>query len=431
MSDCSGAQEESQPPANLGTMGCAAAIVNLILGTGIFTVPYCFSKGGWQQAPIVALVIGIFWWTAYLLGRALDEARGRGYPQPDFGIVGELAFGPKFNGVFTFVCCGECFLMSTFYLLFIAESIKIVWPTSKVLLIVLAAASGVGSSLVPKQYIAVVSAMGVFLTFSCVVALVGCGVSLEHWDTGQSFQGKVGLSVSLHSLSSVAVAVGDHAIFPGVFNIVKTRENFERGTALGFTFVAVSVLIMATVAYITYGDALKEIALANMGRDLGGDPVPGQGWIGSTANLLIAVRTVLALPSFIRPVVAILQDALVGERSQTDCLRFGLLTLAFAACAGAGIVLADHLTEVEDLVSAMFKSLNGIVIPCLCYLRLCKPTKPHLVLAIILISIAGAVWGIGGTVLSVYGIIVSKTESATSTVAPTMWSVAQKVVLLP
>lgn len=156
-------------------------------------------------------------------------------------------------------------------------------------------------------------------------------------------------------------------------------------------------------------------------------PIPGLEWLGTSANMLIAFRTLLVLPSFIRPVVGVVQDIAFGvtgfgpdwspetEGSQIQITiatrrgsRFLLLFLSFGLCAGAAIALNDFLPEIEALTGSLFKSMNALIVPCCCYCRLCK-TRPVQRILIFILVVAAAAWGVYGTYQSVKSMVTSGT----------------------
>lgn len=400
---------ESDISASLDTWGCTCAVVNLILGNAVFTLPYGFLLSGWISAPLVIITIGLFCYTAILMGHALEEARIVGFVQPDYGIVGELAFGRRFRSFFTLFCVGECFFMCVFFLVFIAETIARPLRLPKDLLIAAAAASGALLSLVPKRFIALVSVVGLGLTVTCAFVVVFHGLSLHHWGDGQSLYGKRGPCGAVYTVSFVAIAVADHPVFPGLYNSVEEPKDFVKGIKYGFSFFTLAAVVLCCTSYLTFGSTLQSVVLINIGHDGYYNPIARLAWMQIVANMLIAFRSLLVLPSFIRPVVGAIQDTFLGVaelrvdarlRSKRRGVRLFLIFAAFGLCAVAAVALVDFLPEVENLTSSLFKSMNALIIPCWSYYRLCKGHlvgKPLQRLFLFVVIFGAIFWGCYGT----------------------------------
>ena len=88
--------------------------------------------------------------------------------------------------------------MTVFFLVFIAEATSAPLHANKNYLIIGTAVGGTLVSLVPKRFIAIISAVGLALTLSCAVAVVACGLSLETWATDQSLTGREGPTIYHH-----------------------------------------------------------------------------------------------------------------------------------------------------------------------------------------------------------------------------------------
>jgi hypothetical protein len=338
------------------------------------------------------------------MGRSLQVAKDKGFFEPDYGIVGELAFGQRFRAFFTFFCATECFFLNVFFLVFISETIGTPLRLPKDLLTAGAATLGVLISLIPKRYVALLSIIGLALTLCCTAAVVGYGFSLQPWNQGQSIYGRDGPVGLVYTVSFVGICVADHPVFPGLYNQAEKSSNYFRGLSVGFLLFTCIAVVLGSCSYLVFGSISQKVILSNLGHDSNDDKMPGLAWLGLTANLFIAFRTLLVLPSFIRPVVGVVQDIVFGVAGwdERSCMsrrtggRVVLLSVSFALCAGAAILLQDFLSEIEALTGSLFKSINALIIPCLSYLRLCR-TRPIERVYITVIIAAASVWGVYGT----------------------------------
>lgn len=400
--------ESGGSSGNLSIWGCTAAVVNLILGNAVFTIPYAFSLGGWMGIPVVILTVLVFLWTAVLMCHTLDQAKNYGVCEPDYGVVGQLAFGPSFRGFFTAFVALECFFLCVFFLAFIAETLAEPTECPKSVLIAGAAAVGTLISLIPKRFVALVAAIGLCLPLACVVSVLACGLSLPTWGRSQSLFGTTGAQGALYTVSFIAIGIADHPIFPGLYNSAKKPEYFVKGLHLGFAIFGFTAVALGGCSYLTFGSVVQPVVLSNMAHDRDLKPIAGLEWIETTANLLIGFKSLLVLPSLIRPVVCVVQG-LVGMSPEPELknrkLRVFFIVLSFALCSLATVAFCDFLPEIEALTSSLFKSINSLIIPCWSYYRLCKPKALFIRLLLFTVIVCGTVWSVCGTWIAVSSMV--------------------------
>jgi hypothetical protein len=284
---------------------------------------------------------------------------------------------------------------------------------SKELIISVAAGCGVLLSLVPKRFMAIVSVLGLVLTLTCAAAVVAWGFNTGPRPNSNSLYGTQGVIGLVYMASFAGICVADHPVFPGLYNSARKPDDFFNGLIYGFAFFALSALVVSSCTYFTFGSNVQPVVLLNMGHDTHMKPIGRFEWMETVANMVIAFRTLLVLPSFIRPVVGIIED--VGLRAfgfdwdlhvqRRRGYRFSLIFVAFSVCTIAAVILQDYLPEIEALTGSLFKSVNALIIPCWSYYRLCKPTFTITRLAIHVVILGAFVWGFYGTYSAVTSIM--------------------------
>merc|ERR1719410_148619 len=101
----------------------------------------------------------------------------------------------------------------------------------------------------------------------------------------------------------VALSVGDHAVFGGIYAVAANESAYRGGLIGGFSIFCVVALVFTCFCYKTFGGALQPISLNNIGRDAKLEIMPGWAWLFVVANLALTVRALLTIPAFARPLI--------------------------------------------------------------------------------------------------------------------------------
>eukprot|EP00747_Dinoflagellata_sp_TGD_P101537 gnl/TRDRNA2_/TRDRNA2_168381_c2_seq1.p1 gnl/TRDRNA2_/TRDRNA2_168381_c2~~gnl/TRDRNA2_/TRDRNA2_168381_c2_seq1.p1 ORF type:complete len:456 (+),score=61.97 gnl/TRDRNA2_/TRDRNA2_168381_c2_seq1:22-1368(+) len=403
-------------------------VANYIIGSALFTIPYFFVEGGWMT--LSALVVGaaVMLFSAFLLSDVLKVCEDEGHEAPGYGIIGILTFGPSFKALFEVFCVGEVFFVAVFFLVFIGHSLHDILGSAVAdvhTIIACSTAAGTLMFYIPQRYLGFLAMLGLFLTLVATVSIVGSGLVLvpDRVNTSQSLLGTVGLTSLPRCISGLAVAIGDHAIFPGLYEAAVDARSFKQGLVIGFMMFTVLAVALCVVSYWTFGTALDNVALNNIGEDTNGEP---DGVIPASftfiCNMLLVARTLTVFPNFVKPAI-VLVTAYCGEdyflpneleneidllcpspvqflrRSIIVCTIFGMVGFCSVLCTGI-------ISELDCLVGSLFKSVNVIIIPCAGYLKICASeggTAKRT--AIFALLVLGVLWGVQGTVSFVHSVL--------------------------
>lgn len=407
--------------SGLSTRQVGFAVANLILGNAIFTVPYCFVKCGWSAAVVIVLSVAGMLYTGALLCDVLSDMKKRHVQELDYGTIGEVAIGQVFRPVFSLMCVGECFNTIIFFLVFSANCLASTCNISMTHAIWISAFLGFLFTLIPKRFMAGISACGIFLVLGAVVTvLYSCVVVLlpSREDMSQSTFGSDGLRGVTGVMGAVAVGIGDHAFLPNLFCASASPEAFRKGLAIGYYVYLVVALLLGLVAYATYGVSSHPVVLTNIGTDAYGMKVGSvPGGLSVFCNVALAIRCVQVLPAILDPMVQqllyfvrLISGADVSivkvkldrnDESPWNSVSFCSVTVvSLISCAVTAVSLADFIFELVTVIGALFKSVNAFVIPCYAYLSICGARleghrfKHVLINAILMV---GLIYGVVGT----------------------------------
>eukprot|EP00931_Biecheleriopsis_adriatica_P058850 TRINITY_DN35116_c0_g1_i3.p2 TRINITY_DN35116_c0_g1~~TRINITY_DN35116_c0_g1_i3.p2 ORF type:complete len:215 (-),score=37.72 TRINITY_DN35116_c0_g1_i3:205-849(-) len=194
---------------------------------------------------------------------------------------------------------------------------------------------------------------------------------------------------------------------------------------------SIFAFILCTCTFATFGTTTRHVVVNNIGTDGKGqkfDTFPEICKI--TLWVLLAFRSLLALPVFLYPLADFFDDAIpsILGSSKADAdegqssieiggalyaqqdnkfkwERWVSLSAAVVACSLFTVALWNVVVQLEMLTGSIFKSLNTCIFPCAGYLKLDgkwaeeEPMYKQ-VLAYIVLAI-GMIWGVAGTILAI------------------------------
>eukprot|EP00747_Dinoflagellata_sp_TGD_P216782 gnl/TRDRNA2_/TRDRNA2_89274_c0_seq1.p1 gnl/TRDRNA2_/TRDRNA2_89274_c0~~gnl/TRDRNA2_/TRDRNA2_89274_c0_seq1.p1 ORF type:complete len:404 (-),score=49.81 gnl/TRDRNA2_/TRDRNA2_89274_c0_seq1:45-1166(-) len=362
-------------------------------------------------------------YTALLLADVLEVCESKGYQSPTYGDVGTATFGPSFKSFFEIFCVGEVFFVAVFFLVFVGQGLGHVLHGIVDIRDIMITATAMGMLIfyIPKRYLGFLSVLGIFLTLLALSAILTSGLVLlpDNVNTSQSLLGTVGLLSLPRCVSGLAVAAGDHAVFPSLF-AATDASSFRNGLVMAFFTFFITVLVLCVLAYWTFGTSLDTVAVNNIGVDTHGNPdgvIPGSFTL--VCNMLLVARTLTVFPNFVTPSIVLFTQFLKkgfgvdfslpeGNEDEMSLLydspsaffrRFVLVCMVFSTVCFCGVLCADIISELDCLVGSLFKSVNVIIIPCAGYLRVCTAEVATAKRATIFaLLILGVLWGAQGTV---------------------------------
>lgn len=136
---------------------------------------------------------------------------------------------------------------------------------------------------------AVVLAM--FTTAAAVVLiLVGTGMD---WSTCRPLQRMPGFKLTNYflALGTLIFSYGGHAAFPTIQHDMKRPAEFTKATLLAFAATAGLYLPVCVLAYLVYGDSLRDSVISSLQTQ----------WVQRSVNMLITVHCILTTTIVVNP----------------------------------------------------------------------------------------------------------------------------------
>ncbi|KAG7032216.1 Amino acid transporter AVT1J, partial [Cucurbita argyrosperma subsp. argyrosperma] len=375
--------------------------INALSGVGILSIPFALSQGGWLSLILLSLVAAVCWYTGLLLKRCMDANPSvRTYPD-----IGWLAFGFKGKIMVSVFVYMELYLVAVEFLILEGDNLQKLFPSSgfkvgsvsvegKQMYMVLAAVFILPTTwLKSLGLLAYVSFGGVLASVVLVlcVAWVGAvdGVGFNQRDELLKLQGLP------TTLSLFLFCYCGHAVFPMLSNSMNNKTQFPKVLMVCFVASTMSYGWMAMLGYLMYGDNIKSQVTLNLPTD--------------KTSTKVAIYTTLINPitkyaAIINPIAIAIEEAsrLFATRSMAILMRTLLLftTLILA-------LSIPFFAYVMAFTGAFLSVTNGILIPCLCYLKINKSARKFgwELVVIVGILVMGFSVGILGTCSSIKEIV--------------------------
>ncbi|XP_022957374.1 amino acid transporter AVT1J-like isoform X2 [Cucurbita moschata] len=343
----------------------------------------------------------VCWYTGLLLKRCMDANPSvRTYPD-----IGWLAFGFKGKIMVSVFVYMELYLVAVEFLILEGDNLQKLFPSSgfkvgsvsvegKQMYMVLAAVFILPTTwLKSLGLLAYVSFGGVLASVVLVlcVAWVGAvdGVGFNQRNELLKLQGLP------TTLSLFLFCYCGHAVFPMLSNSMNNKTQFPKVLMVCFVTSTMSYGSMAILGYLMYGDNIKSQVTLNLPTD--------------KTSTKVAIYTTLINPitkyaAIINPIAIAIEEAsrLFATRSMAILMRTLLLftTLILA-------LSIPFFAYVMAFTGAFLSVTNGILIPCLCYLKINKSARKFgwELVVIVGILVMGFSVGILGTCSSIKEIV--------------------------
>lgn len=404
-------------PAGASSREVTIMVSNLIIGSGVLTLPHGFVLAGWVALPVMVGTVAILAFTACLLGSACGVMVGRGISDPSFGDISEAALGAWSRPVFEVFCLAECFIVCAWHFIFIGDSLAPVFGCDAIVVILVSGVICLLCFLLPRRVFTILSVLGLALTFAAAGALMVTGMELPTAQETQVLATPTCISGLMKMSAFTVFAIGDHAVFGGIYAASADEAAYKDGMVGAFAFFAVVAVVVTAVAYATFGSALKADALNNIGKDTNLQMLHGWSWLFAFANLCLSARMMTsAIPAFLRPLINFSVQAVEGslgmdlsvpantgselslirESPKKFTVRMAFIVAVIGVVVLAASILADHLTPVETLIGSSFAVVNCFWLPCLAHWKLGNPSRgSRMAMALLLLS--ASTWGAIGT----------------------------------
>jgi vesicular inhibitory amino acid transporter len=225
---------EFENPSKSTTFQTIANAINLLMGIGLLSIPYSFTKLGWTLSLVLLPLFSIStFFTATL---------SPNYPKNAFTKL-LFSFELFMAGVAMIILFGD----STATLLGLQGYNDIIMMMSIVLLTPL--------TFMDLSFLARMSSIGiisiVFLVFTLFWNLLECGVELGNTRMEPRGLADVGLGIGL-----LFVGFDGHAVFPSLYNNIENPQKFKLAMSSTYLYVSAIYTMVGVAGYAMYGDSL-------------------------------------------------------------------------------------------------------------------------------------------------------------------------------
>ncbi|XP_015076019.1 amino acid transporter AVT1I isoform X1 [Solanum pennellii] len=366
---------------------------------GIISIPYALSQGGWLCLMLLLLVAIICCYTGILLQKCMSVSPSiKTYPD-----IGEFAFGNKGRILISIFLYLELYFVAIEFLILEGDNLQKLFPNAKIhfgcvkivgreVFVLLVAIIILPTTwLKSLGLLAYVSIGGVLASIVLVFSIfwVGAidGIGFEEKGVIWRWDGLIS------AISMYTFCYCGHAVFPTICNSMKDRSQFPKVLFVCFIVSTITYGSMATMGYLMYGQNLMSQITLNLPT----------GKISSK----IAIYTTLVNPItkyalVVSPIATAIEDKLPLRKSKFIVSYFIRTLLVISTVTVA--LTVPFFGYVMAFTGALLGVTVSILLPCLCYLKIKKPSYLE-IMFIVMILIFGSSVTLSGTYTSLKNII--------------------------
>ncbi|KAI9031254.1 transmembrane amino acid transporter protein-domain-containing protein, partial [Hyaloraphidium curvatum] len=235
-------------------------VVNLIVGLGLLSIPYCLRQAGWAFGlPALALCVLVMNRTARMVCRCLADG-GHAFVPTSFPDLADAAFGgTAARALISILFVTELYVADVAILIVAADNLSQLYPGVPALHAkLLVGAVMYASTFLNLAYLSYTSLFGMLGSLTLVSAVVFDGLTksespgslldpmpTELWTTPYRLTLVVGILIS---------CLSGHAVYPGIYLAMRGRERVGRVLDLSFGIVAAVYATMAVTGYLMFGE---------------------------------------------------------------------------------------------------------------------------------------------------------------------------------
>lgn len=364
---------ESKTTLNETTVNASLTLI----GCGILGVPYAFGQAGLVSAAMMLLIAGICAWTAILIGRLMSATKplalehGLSEDAHDWGFLGFAAFGDAGRAWCSAVFVSELWFCMVALLVMNGINLNLILPEQ------LTVERGIiGSGVVSflllfpsAKVLAYFSVFGILSTVLAMGSLIWSAEAMTKW--------QMQVDVELIRVENVPLALGifqfcfvAHSIFPSMYQGMQNPgRDYNKAMTRSFIFAGLFYLVVGTIAFLVYGRHAQSSFMANLGRELDLNEIPGKAFLYIICSACFVINLSATFPVIAMGLIAASENAL--KLSQAGFLPRMLWKAIFmGATTAVAVVLRQCMSPVQSLVGAFCATNTCLLLPMLCSLKI-------------------------------------------------------------
>ncbi|KAI8907957.1 transmembrane amino acid transporter protein-domain-containing protein [Gorgonomyces haynaldii] len=355
--------------------------VNMLLGLGLLSLPFAFSKLGWiLSLSLCTVFCALASWTAILISRFNSMSE-----------MGEMAFGPFGRHLISSLFACELFSACVALVILFADSLELLIHVKgvylKLFMLLLAPTTWMGGSV-----LSLLSAVGL-VSFVNLIAIVVYDGSIP---TGPSWYAPAPTHLWPQGVFDAGMAMGLlfvgldlHAVVPNISRAMEKRTQFRTVCVYAYFTSWLLYMLLGSCGYLMFGDSVLQEITQSIAGVKEFDPILTQ-----ITLWLIAVNPLTKFALTLSPVVGLWEHVLSIDTNTSKKIFRTLLTSLVVLVA----ILMPSFSKVMGLLGSSFSFAIAIVFPLACHLKL----NPNLKFGEKMLSwiciVCGVLLGLFGTV---------------------------------
>ncbi|KAG9459266.1 hypothetical protein H6P81_003774 [Aristolochia fimbriata] len=381
-------------------------VVNALSGIGILSMPHALAQGGWASLILLLAVAVICCYTALLMQKCMTAyPLAKTYPD-----IGEAAFGHRGRVIVSTLMYLELYLVAVEFLILEGDNFDRLFPNLGF--------ETLGMRISGKQEYALLAALVILPTtwlrsLGLLSFLSAAGVMVSFVLVGTVLWAATIDGVGFHVekgrvlfhlkgfptvFSLYAFCFCGHPVFPSIYASAKDGKRFSTVLIICFVLCTFTYGSMGVLGYLMYGQEVKPEITLNL-------PLGKMSSKLAIYTTLINPFTKYAL--MITPIASAIEDHVVSPIFDSRAANAVLIRTLLVISTVLVALTVPFFGDVMTLTGSFLSSSATMLLPCICYLKLCPASRRCRLELMIIggILAMGSSFAVLGTVSALRGIV--------------------------
>jgi len=369
-------QEPTSDQQSQGTLDEPQAVfnlTNLMMGSGVLSVPYAFKESGYTALLIMCVVRYITGQTASWLGSAIEmassspEAAGVPASAWDFGFLAEVCLGKKFRLFISAAVVLEMWFALVTFMAMNGASASVLWPSlSPSWSVPFTGIIAMALVFVPQRFFSYLSLVSTMSMIGAAAAMIASTFMLTEWAEPQDDAGLGAWDRTMNFPRSAGILIfcfAGHPCFPAIKTGMKVNGRWRLCVDVSFTIAFAYYALFGALGYMAFGQDVAQTLTANL-ANIHDSTVCR--YFTATCFLL---KVQLTAPLMLNAIMVSLWPPVVNDRQWSPARVLFL----FAVCAftvKVSLSLSDKVAVVASLAGSLLVVTTSVTFPAVAHMVL-------------------------------------------------------------
>jgi len=376
-------------------------LINLVVGLGIMSIPYCFKIGGSFFSIIFLILIGFSAkYTASLIGKCIKKDNSFN----SLAVMSLKLFGTTGCTIISTFFIFDLFFSMMADLILVKDTLHLLFPFISPFVCLLISYSFCTSLTWIKKLVTLswVSLIGLLSMFALFLILIFNGLATPNapgslWEREkpnmwpESFLGFCAI------LGIFEMGYSCHSVLPSIYLSLKQRKKYKPVLNFSFTWVVIFYLMFGIIGALMYGQGTLPQIIQNIHSTLNSKTQ----FLGTLISWIILIVPITKYALIMDPVAVTATDVIQSKLTVINTESrafFVILRTILSTVVLFGSILIPKFHSILGIIGAALTSVTAFLFPILAYLKMYqeanRPLHYLLFTFLVIVSILGTIGAI-------------------------------------